>query len=90
MRYAILTAVLVAGCGAVVPPAGGGAPAGGPDTCGAAAQQGLIGQDAAAALIVPEPKRVYRTDEAVTQDLVPERVNVLLDETDVIVSVSCG
>jgi hypothetical protein len=61
-----------------------------PEACGAENYQNLIGQDAAAALALPDPKRVYRTDEAITQDFVPTRINVQLDDTDTIFAVTCG
>lgn len=90
MKYAFLAVAFLAGCAGSGAVKDGGMTAPQIDTCGASAQQELIGQDAAAALIVPEPKRIYRTDETVTQDFVPERINVVLDETDVIISVRCG
>ena len=90
MKYAIIALVLLAACGPMVQTASDTTAPAGPDTCGAAAQQGLIGLDAAAALILPEPKRVYRTDEAVTMDFQAERINVLLDNTDTIIAVRCG
>lgn len=62
----------------------------GPDTCNANAYQALIGQDAAAANAVPQPKRVYHITDAVTQDFVAERVNVVLDDTDTIGAITCG
>lgn len=87
MKHLWILAVALAACSGVetgsVPPSGG-------DACNASAHVGVIGQDAAAALALPEPKRIYRTDEAVTQDFMPERLNVILDETDTIIAVSCG
>ena len=89
MRHLMIVAgVILAGCG--------GAPASGPgqlaseDSCGAADHAKLIGMGAAAALTVPQPKRVYRTDEAITQDYAPGRINVILDETDTIIEIRCG
>jgi hypothetical protein len=41
-------------------------------------------------LSIPEPKRSYRTDEAVPTDFDPKRVSVVLDETDVIIAINCG
>lgn len=91
---AILGALALAGCDAL--PTGGNAKgaggpvAGGADTCNAAAYAGLVGQDAVVALQIPDPKRSYRPDEAVTQDFNPARVNVVLSETDVITAITCG
>ena len=88
---ALLSALTLAACGAL--PAGGnnaGARSSGEDTCNAVAYQGLVGQDAVVALQIPDPKRSYRPDEAITQDFNPERVNVVLDETDVITAITCG
>jgi len=93
MKYTLflITALGLGACGlqtAGSAPAAGGAS--GPDTCGAAAYQDLIGKDAAASLALPEPKRAYRPDEAVTTDINPARLNVQLDDTDTIVAVTCG
>ncbi|UWR22285.1 I78 family peptidase inhibitor [Sulfitobacter sp. S190] len=92
MKYATLPLLLsLAACGTPLSQARtGGDTAPGPDTCGAAAYQNLIGQDAAQALIVPEPKRVYGPEDAVTADFLANRVNVQLDNTDTIVAVVCG
>ena len=88
---ALLGALALAGCGAL--PAGNSnaaARSSGADTCNAAAYQTLIGQDAVVALQIPDPKRSYRPDEAVTQDFNAARVNVVLDDTDVITAITCG
>jgi|AntRauMFilla1563_2_1112583.scaffolds.fasta_scaffold05329_4 hypothetical protein len=93
MKYMIFAGLLVAGCGAAVPPAGspsGPAGANAPDTCNAAAHQGLIGRGAAAGLVLPEPKRTYGPLDAVTTDFMSERLNVQLDGTDTIIAVTCG
>lgn len=95
MKSLILVGALaLSGCGAVSTLGGGttGAAArvSGADTCNAAAYAGLVGQDAVVALQIPDPKRSYRPDEAVTQDLIPARVNVVLDDTDVITAITCG
>lgn len=86
MRYTVFAVLLLSGCGASVP----GQRAADPQACGAENHLALIGQDAAAALALPDPKRIYRTDEEITQDLVPNRINVQLDETDTIFAVTCG
>jgi len=92
-KLVLLGAVALSGCGAVSTIGGGGTQASAPsgaDTCNAAAYAALIGQDAVVALQIPDPKRSYRPDEAVTQDFNPARVNVVLDDTDVITAITCG
>ena len=42
------------------------------------------------ALSIPDPKRQYRLGDPVTLDFNPARVNVELDDTDVIVAIKCG
>jgi hypothetical protein len=86
----ILAALLVAGCGAATETTQRGAPAAAPDTCNAAAHQDLIGRDAAASLALPEPKRLYGPNDAVTTDFNPARLNVQLDGIDNIVAITCG
>lgn len=91
MRYMILGLLFVAGCGDVSPNGAGRAVgAAGPDTCNAAAYAGLVGQDAVTSLTIPEPKREYRIGEPVTSDFIAERVNIKLDDTDVIIAIDCG
>lgn len=90
MRYVILSAALLAGCGAATGTVPRGAPAPAADTCNAAAHQGLIGRDAAASLALPEPKRLYGPSDAVTTDFNPARLNVQLDQIDNIVAITCG
>lgn len=90
MKYSILAALFVAGCGSAITPTVNGAPAGGADTCNASAHQGLIGQDAASSLALPEPKRLVGPTDAVTTDFNPARLNVQLDEIDNIVAITCG
>lgn len=94
MKSLVLVGALVlTGCGAASNVGGGTASApraAGPDTCNAAAHTALIGQDAVVALQIPDPKRSYRPDEAVTSDNNPARVNVVLDDTDVITAITCG
>ena len=90
MRFMILAGFFVAGCGAATGPAERGASTNSPDTCNAAAHQGLIGLDAASSLALPEPKRVYGPTDAVTTDYNPARLNVQLDAVDNIVAITCG
>jgi len=90
MKYTIFAGLLLAGCGAAVTPTSGRAPANAPDTCNAAAHQGLIGKDAASSLALPEPKRLYGPNDVVTADFNAARLNVQLDETDNIVAITCG
>jgi len=90
-KCAVLAAVALSGCGAVSDTgAPGRGAAAGADTCNAASFAGLVGQDAVVALQIPDPKRSYRPDEAITQDFNPARVNVVLDDTDVITAITCG
>ncbi|KIN74669.1 I78 family peptidase inhibitor [Sulfitobacter guttiformis] len=92
MRVMIFAGLLLAGCGAVKGsgPVTAPATAAGPDTCNAAAHQGLVGRDAASALVLPEPKRLVGPNDAVTTDFIPTRLNVALDATDNIVAITCG
>lgn len=91
MKYTIFAGLLLAGCGAAVIPSSGKAPAAnGPDTCNAAAHQGLIGLDAASSLALPEPKRLNGPTDLVTTDFNPARLNVQLDDTDNIIAINCG
>lgn len=62
----------------------------GPDTCGAAAWQHLIGQPRTAADALPQPKRVYHITDAITQDFREDRINVVLDDSGTIGAVTCG
>ncbi len=89
MRVMILAGVLVAGCSTGQNP-NASAPTGGADTCNAAAYQSLIGQDSVMDLSLPEPKRTFRIGDPVTLDFVAERLNVQLDDTDMIVAITCG
>ncbi len=85
MKYAMLVVLLLSACGGTIEQS---APQSG--TCGADAYQDLIGKDAAAAIALPEPKRAYRQDEAVTMDFNPARINIQLDNTDTIFAITCG
>lgn len=89
MKYAWVTLLLVAGC-STAPTPGRDVSQSGSDACGASTYQSLIGQDAVVELSLPEPKRSYRIGDAITQDFVAERINIILDETDTILAVTCG
>lgn len=90
-QIALVTIAALAACG---PQQNGGASsgasAGGADTCNAASYAGMIGQDAVVALSIPDPKRQYRLGDPVTMDFNASRVNIILDQTDVIVDIKCG
>jgi len=90
MKYTLVAGFLLAGCSSAAIPTGGSAPASGPDTCNAAAHQGLIGLDAASSLALPEPKRLVGPTDAVTTDFNPARLNVQLNDIDNIVAITCG
>ncbi|MEP1767076.1 MAG: I78 family peptidase inhibitor [Sulfitobacter sp.] len=90
MKYTLLAGLLLAGCGTAAIPTVGGVPTNAPDTCNAAAHQGLIGLDAASSLALPEPKRLVGPTDAVTTDFNPARLNVQLDDIDNIIAITCG
>lgn len=91
-NFAVLGVLALAGCGDALGTGGAANPprTSGADTCNAAAYSEFIGQDAVVTLSIPDPKRSYRTDEAVPTDFDPKRVSVVLDETDVIIAINCG
>lgn len=61
------------------------------DQCGAARMQYLIGQRVPASLATSGPVRIFASDDAVTMDYNPERLNIELDPASrLIVSVRCG
>lgn len=74
----------LAACVAATPPA--------EDACGAAALQGLAGQDRSvlAAMTLPNPTRVIEPGMAVTMDYNPARLNIWLDEGGRIDKIMCG
>ena len=91
---ALISTLAVAGCGGGIGLGGGGSssapPSGAKDTCNAAAYADFIGQDSVVTLSIPEPKRSYRTDEAVPSVFDASRVSIVLDETDTIIQITCG
>lgn len=89
MKYlaVILAAAVLVACTDAPSPA---SPRGQADACDAVAYQNLVGQDRVVALALPDPKRIYRLGDPVTLDFLPNRLNVKLDETDVIVAIDCG
>jgi hypothetical protein len=85
---------LVAGLAACGPLALGGETqvAQAADACGAEPLQGLVGTSVGdlEAETLPEPRRVIFPGMAVTQDFVPERLNVEIGSGDEIERVYCG
>ena len=63
-----------------------------PDACNAAALQGLVGQDKSvlAAMTFPARTRSVEPGSRITRDLVPTRLNILIDPSGRIEKVSCG
>lgn len=62
------------------------------DTCGAAENAGLVGQDATALerVLLMGQVRIIRPGQAVTQDFRPTRINFNIDASNRIASISCG
>lgn len=89
MRIAVLSALLLAGCGTACDTPDG-PETGADDTCNAAAYQSLIGQGRDAAEPLPEPKRIYRIGDPVTMDFNPARLNIKLDDEGRIAEIDCG
>jgi len=63
-----------------------------PDVCGASAFQVLVGQPAEAAANLPtdKPVRVIPFGAIVTQEYIPNRINVRLDPEGIILRIDCG
>lgn len=66
-----------------------------PDPCGKASVSGLVGQvlpppDVLSDIEVPGPVRVIRPGQRITMDHVPERLNIVVDDHDVVVELRCG
>lgn len=60
------------------------------DTCGATQYAGLIGSNiAAVSFPAGAPIRIIHPGEPVTQDLRPDRLNVILDANGVITALEC-
>lgn len=93
MRAACL-GVVIAGLAGCLPGEEGGVTKGEGDRTPSGCVEGmfadLVGQPAAAAAVVPEPKRIIRPGQPVTRDYIPSRTNVMLDENGVITRVYCG
>lgn len=64
----------------------------GPESCGAGALQGLIGQSAEVleTMKFAAPTRILRPGMAVTMDFSPDRLNIEIDGAERIVRVQCG
>ncbi len=62
------------------------------DACGAAGLQTLVGTSVGAldAATLPEPRRIIFPGQAVTLDLLVERLNVEIGPDDLIARVYCG
>lgn len=93
MSVALCVPLLLSACLAE-PPAGPFPPVddGTADACGASQMQDLVGQpfSVLAAMTFATPMRLIRPDSAVTMDYSPERLNIIMDESDRIASVTCG
>lgn len=63
-----------------------------PASCGASRLEGFVGQPVAAlnAQYLPETVRIIRPGDAVTEDYSPSRLNVVLDDKDIITEFWCG
>lgn len=63
-----------------------------PDACGASGLQDLVGQPSSvlAAMTFAQPMRLLRPGMAVTMDYSAERLNIELDDKDIITRVACG
>lgn len=62
------------------------------DMCGAEGLQGLVGQRGVIAdlLELDQMTRVLRPGDAMTMDLLPDRLNIIINEDDRIERVYCG
>ena len=61
-----------------------------PSSCGAESFDGLVGRKFDPTIDLPKGTRVIRPGEFVTQDYIPQRLNIRLDENGVVISVKCG
>jgi hypothetical protein len=85
MRIVLLVSALMLG-GCVMSEAPG------PNACGAAGMQGLIGQDddVLAAMTLPQGTRFIYPGTPVTEDYSPSRLNIDIDQSGRITGVWCG
>ncbi len=62
------------------------------DTCGTSAWVGMVGQPVSAlqAAGLPTTARIVRPGQAMTMEFSPDRLNVGLDQRDMVSSVYCG
>jgi len=61
------------------------------DLCGAAGYQSLLGTNAAAVSLPADlPHRILGPNDAATMDYRPDRLNIMTDESGVIIEVKCG
>jgi hypothetical protein len=84
----IFAALLLTGCAATQAPL----PAPSQDTCNATTYGTLIGQPATALerVLLMGKVRVIRPNQPVTKDFWPDRINFMIDESEVIASISCA
>ena len=77
---------LLAACAPVA-----GAPAGGPDACGASGYRSLVGTNIAAVTLPAELNhRVIGPGEMITMEVIEERLNLWVSGSGVIERVTCG
>lgn len=90
--WRLVPVVLLAACAGAPGPAVVPGQGGDPGPCGADRMAGYIGQPVTALPgdEVPGPIRVIRPGDAVTEDWIETRLNVGLDEDDVIAALTCG
>jgi hypothetical protein len=71
--------------------AGKGEASPGTELCDASAYAGMIGTNVAAATFPSDPKiRVFGENDIVTRDYIPQRTNIVHDESGIIREVYCG
>jgi hypothetical protein len=99
IRHLRITACLMAMACAPTPPAGDGIPVhGGIGTgCDAAPAQALVGQPASVELAARAQKlsgarvvRWLRPNQAVTMEYLADRLNIALDEANIVSRIGCG
>ncbi|NDV02805.1 I78 family peptidase inhibitor [Pseudoroseicyclus tamaricis] len=93
-RLPLLLLPLLAACAGAPPPAPPPPPLPAPevDSCNAAARSGLIGREREALerQLILAPVRVIDPGDAVTEDLMPGRINFYIDAGGRIARITCG